>query len=55
MGSAITYGRRYGIASILGIMADEDDDANAATDVQRPTGQVAPQRTMRPIGGQYDR
>ena len=55
MGSAITYGRRYGIASILGIMADEDDDANAATNVQRPNGQVAPQRTMRPIGGQYDR
>jgi hypothetical protein len=37
MGSAITYGRRYCVASILGIMADEDDDANAST--------MAPQRS----------
>lgn len=27
MGSAITYARRYGISAILGIVADEDDDA----------------------------
>jgi len=33
MGSAITYGRRYSLASILGIMADEDDDANNAVSV----------------------
>jgi hypothetical protein len=30
-GSAITYGRRYAMAAILGIVADEDDDANAAS------------------------
>ena len=30
--SASTYGRRYGLASILGIVADEDDDGNAATE-----------------------
>ena len=29
-GSAITYGRRYGLQSILGIAAEEDDDGNAA-------------------------
>jgi hypothetical protein len=31
VGSAITYGRRYGLASIIGIVADEDDDARAAS------------------------
>lgn len=30
IGSAITYARRYGLAAILGIVADEDDDGNAA-------------------------
>jgi hypothetical protein len=30
VGSAITYGRRYALAAILGIVADEDDDANSA-------------------------
>jgi hypothetical protein len=30
MGSALTYGRRYSWASICGIAAEEDDDANAA-------------------------
>lgn len=29
IGSAITYGRRYGLSAILGIPADEDDDGNA--------------------------
>ena len=55
MGSAITYGRRYGIASILGIMADEDDDANAATNVAQATGPAAQTRITRPItSGGYD-
>lgn len=27
MGSAITYARRYGLSAMLGIVADEDDDA----------------------------
>lgn len=31
VGSAITYGRRYGLAAILGIVSDEDDDGNAAS------------------------
>jgi hypothetical protein len=30
IGSAITYGRRYGLSAILGIPADEDDDGNLA-------------------------
>lgn len=31
IGSAITYGKRYGLSSILGIVADEDDDGNGAS------------------------
>ena len=31
VGSAITYMRRYSLMSILGLVADEDDDAEAAT------------------------
>lgn len=30
VGSAITYARRYALAAIVGVVADEDDDANAA-------------------------
>ena len=36
MGSAITYGKRYNLASIANIAADEDDDANAANDKPAP-------------------
>lgn len=31
MGSAITYARRYALAAMLGIVAEEDDDGNAAS------------------------
>lgn len=30
LGSAITYAKRYSLTAMLGIVADEDDDANAA-------------------------
>lgn len=30
MGSAITYARRYALSSVLNLVADEDDDGNAA-------------------------
>jgi hypothetical protein len=30
-GSALTYGRRYSLAAMVGVVADEDDDGNAAT------------------------
>lgn len=32
-GSAITYMRRYSLASILGVVADDDDDGNFATEI----------------------
>jgi hypothetical protein len=30
-GSALTYARRYALASLLGVVADDDDDGNAAS------------------------
>ena len=38
MGSAITYGKRYNLAAVANIAADEDDDANAANEkaVEKP-------------------
>lgn len=36
MGSAITYGKRYNLAAVANIAADEDDDANAANDKTAP-------------------
>lgn len=31
IGSAVTYGRRYNISSVLGLGVEDDDDGNAAT------------------------
>ena len=44
VGSAITYGRRYLLASMAGIAADDDDDGNAATDPKR----TAPKPAAKP-------
>jgi len=50
IGSAITYGRRYALAAILGIVADEDDDGNNATEPGRAPAQykapTAPKATQ---------
>lgn len=47
-GSAVTYARRYAYMSILGLVADEDDDGNAASaprQQSRPAPQVNAPRT----------
>lgn len=45
-GSAVTYARRYAYMAALGLVADEDDDGNAAS---RPQAQQArPQTRRRP-------
>jgi ERF superfamily len=36
VGSALTYLKRYGLSSVMGIVADDDDDGNAASDVHEP-------------------
>lgn len=35
MGSAITYARRYGLCAMLGIVGEDDDDAQFATPVEQ--------------------
>jgi hypothetical protein len=37
VGSATTYGRRFALCAALGIVADEDDDGNAASGKTTPT------------------
>lgn len=43
VGSAITYGRRYSLAALAGVVAEEDDDANTAEEhaVKSPAAAVA--------------
>jgi hypothetical protein len=51
LGSAITYGRRYTLCAALNVVADEDDDGEAASrPPDRPTAAVAP-RTAPPSPG----
>lgn len=48
-GSAITYGRRYGLSAALGIVADDDDDGNAGEAKGAPQQpQAAPLPSQRP-------
>ena len=39
VGSAMTYAKRYSLASACGIGADEDDDGNAVSSKPKPRGQ----------------
>jgi hypothetical protein len=53
VGSAITYGRRYGLASMVGI-APEDDDGNAASQVQTQRAKAEDEDQREPAGyGQW--
>ncbi len=40
--SAITYGRRYGLAALLALSADDDDDGNAAAKAPPPPRPAPP-------------
>ncbi|MFZ2957394.1 MAG: ERF family protein [Candidatus Ozemobacteraceae bacterium] len=44
IGSAITYARRYSLAALVGIVSDEDDDGNAAS--QPPKATITPIRKV---------
>lgn len=50
VGSAITYGRRYGLSATLGVVADEDedDDGNAAASQRPDPKEKIPQTTTGP-------
>jgi hypothetical protein len=44
LGSALSYGRRYGLSALLALSTDEDDDGNAAAKAPpaKPTAKPAP-------------
>jgi hypothetical protein len=52
-GSALTYARRYSLCSILGIVADEDDDGNKASDKQKPSDKKDLTKLEKPEPPQY--
>ena len=45
IGSLITYGRRYGLAGLLGVVADADEDGNAAEASSKATPAAAVRNT----------
>lgn len=47
-GSAVTYARRYSLASIVGCCADEDDDGDAAKDAPPQEEPKAPTKKLSP-------
>ena len=58
-GSAITYARRYGVMAMLGLVAEEDDDANAASPAapkqpQKPPSAPRPAPTAPEPAREYD-
>lgn len=57
MGSAYTYAKRYSLAAICNIAADEDDDANAANEGKTPPApKAAPSYDRNPIvKAEYER
>ena len=48
LGSAISYARRYSLSALLGIVADEDDDANVATKPEPVKPTTKPSESMKP-------
>lgn len=49
VGSALTYGRRYTLAAVTGVAADEDDDGAVAEQSQRRPQQVDPADQARAV------
>lgn len=54
IGSAATYGRRYGYAALVGVVADEDDDGNDAVG-KKPEKKTEPKAEQKPEGVNYVR
>lgn len=54
VGSAITYGRRYGVSALLALATDDDDDGTEATKptkpkaAEKPTPDAKPERVTPP-------
>lgn len=58
IGSAITYGRRYGLQAALGITADDDDDGHQgsqpAKQTQQPAKTAPQQQNQAPVDNRID-
>jgi hypothetical protein len=56
IGSAISYGRRYGLAGLLGVVSDTDDDGNAAEEAAKasPVAMVRKTATPAPVQEQSE-
>jgi len=52
IGSAITYAKRYAIQALTGVVADEDDDGNAASQEASKAVKEAQERKANPPQGQ---
>lgn len=48
-GSALTYARRYALMALLGLVADEDDDGNAATAAAKSEATLPTAPTSAPV------
>lgn len=48
LGSALTYARRYALTALTGVVADEDDDGNAASTISPAAKQLDKARTAQP-------
>ncbi len=58
LGSALTYARRYSLASMVGVAPDDDDDGNAASEGTRAnttTRTAAPRQPDNPMKAEADR
>jgi hypothetical protein len=54
IGSAITYGRRYGLAAMCGVVSDTDDDGAAAEESAKTSPVAAVRKTATPAAAQAD-
>lgn len=54
IGSAITYGRRYGLAAMCGVVSDSDDDATAAEASANTSPVAVLRKTAIPAPAQTD-
>lgn len=53
-GSCVTYMRRYAISALLGLVTDDDDDGNDASQnkkIEKPVKKEAPQPNIKPVDG----
>ena len=50
IGSALTYARRYSLSALIGIAADEDDDATGAEKAHSANGKARPRNSTRADG-----